>query len=171
MRKVYIILAVLLLLGVFALAWASEPVTPGPKDKCPVCGMIVSKYPKWVAEILFKDGTYVAFDGPKDMFRYYFNLGKYGKSADQIDAIYVTEYYTTKMVKADDKDLYFVIGSDVYGPMGMELIPVKGKEKAEIFMKDHKGKKMLQFSEITPNVLPKMKMKKMKMEHMQMEHM
>lgn len=169
MKRIYTALfAILFLIGAFTLVGASGPVTPAPKDKCPVCGMMVAKYPKWGAEIIFKDGTYAAFDGPKDMFRYYFNLGKYGKTQDQIEAIYVTEYYTTEMVRADDKELYFVVGSDVYGPMGMELVPVKGKEKAEIFMKDHKGKKMLQFSEVTPDVLPKMKMK---MEHMQMQHM
>ncbi len=149
--------------GVFA----SDFIKPSMKDKCAVCGMKVSMYPKWVAEIVFNDGTYVAFDGPKDMFRFYFNMSKYSKKTKaDIKEIYVTDYYTTKPVKATDEDVYFIVGSDVYGPMGVELVPVKGKASAETFMKDHKGKRMLKFNEVTPQDIPKgmmkMKMKKKK---------
>ena len=54
-----------------------KPFKPGATDKCPVCGMFVAKYPDWVAEIIFKDGSAVYFDGCKDMFKYYFNLKRY----------------------------------------------------------------------------------------------
>ena len=42
----------------FALAQtpAAELPKPGTKDLCPVCGMLVSKYPNWVATIVYKDG-------------------------------------------------------------------------------------------------------------------
>jgi nitrous oxide reductase accessory protein NosL len=130
------------------------PVKPGPQDKCPVCGMFVSGYPNWVAEIIFKDGAYAIFDGPKDMFKYYFNIPQYtkGKTKNDISALYVTEYYTTKVVSA--RDVYFILGSDVLGPMGNELIPVQGKEVAEQFFKDHKGTKIFAFDEITHQDIP-----------------
>jgi len=142
----------------------AEGPQPTKKDKCLVCGMAVSPYPNWVSAIEFKDGTRVFFDGPKDMFRFYFNMKKYGSDKTQADVstVYVTEYYSTKMMNAGDDDLYFITGSDVYGPMGMELVPVKGKKQAETFMKDHKGKRMLRFSEVTMKDIP-MKMKGMKM--------
>jgi nitrous oxide reductase accessory protein NosL len=137
-------------------AHGAEFIEPAKKDKCSVCGMFVYKYPEWIAEIIFKDGTYAVFDGPKDMFKYYFNMSRYnrGKTKEDISGIHVTEYYTTKHVSA--KDMFFVIGSDVYGPMGDELIPVKGRKEAETFAKDHKGKKILKFEQITPEDVPGM---------------
>ena len=44
-----------------------------PEDaKCPVCGMFVSKYPKWVAQIKIKMDIYHYFDGVKDMMKFLF---------------------------------------------------------------------------------------------------
>jgi nitrous oxide reductase accessory protein NosL len=155
MIKQAVFLIVLLLVGA-SVALAGEPdvVKPGPKDKCPVCGMFVAKYPSWLAEIVFKDGRYAVFDGPKDMFKYYFDIPRYekGKSKEDVAKIFVTDYYTTKWIPA--ADAFFILGSDVYGPMGEELVPVKGKREAEEFMKDHKGKKMLTFDQVTPEEIP-----------------
>jgi nitrous oxide reductase accessory protein NosL len=138
------------------IAHGAEFIEPAEEDKCPVCGMFVYKYPEWVAEIIFKDGTYAVFDGPKDMFKYYFSMSKYNrnKTKEDIAGIHVTDYYSTKHMSA--KDMFFVVGSDVYGPMGEELIPVKGKKEAETFARDHKGKKILTFEQITPSDVPGM---------------
>jgi len=46
-----------------------------------------------------------------------------------------------------------VIGSDVYGPMGHELIPFVTGEAAESFSKDHHGKEVLSFDDITPELI------------------
>ncbi len=43
----------------------------------------------------------------------------------------------------------YVTGSDIYGPMGRELIPFENGSDAREFMKDHKGKSILQFRQIT----------------------
>ncbi len=136
------------------LSYAGEPIKPKPGDKCPVCGMFVSLYPSWTAEIVFQDGTYAVFDGPKDLLKYYFNISRYNntKTVKDISGTYITEYYTTNMM--DAKDVYFIRGSDVMGPMGKELVPVKGKREALTFMRDHGGKKMLQFNEITALDIP-----------------
>jgi nitrous oxide reductase accessory protein NosL len=152
--KVWISIAVLLI-SLFGLSYAEGPVTPKSKDKCPVCGMFVSPYPQWTAEIIFKDGTYAVFDGPKDMLKYYFNIAKYNKekTVKDITGIYVTEYYTTKIMYA--RDVYFIKDSDVMGPMGKELVPVKGEREAGTFMRDHQGKKMLKFDEITMEDIPR----------------
>ena len=137
------------------VAAANEFTPPMPKDKCPVCGMFVYKYQKWVAEIVFKDGSYVVFDGCKDMFKYYFDMAKFTKtkSRDDIAEIYVTEYYTLKISKASE--VLFIVGSDVLGPMGHELIPVKGEDAAKIFMIGHLGDKAFRFDEIHPTDIPK----------------
>lgn len=134
-----------------SLSFAAErkPVEVKKTDKCQVCGMFVAKYKEWLAQVIFSDGTYAVFDGPKDMLRYYFNPAKYNPSKKQSDiqTLYVTEYYSTKLM--DARKLFYVSGSDVTGPMGAELVPLESEQKAKEFMKDHNGRKILKFSEIT----------------------
>jgi nitrous oxide reductase accessory protein NosL len=144
-------IGILIILVILSLSWAGErkPIKPSPKDKCPVCGMFVAKYPDFLAEVLFKDGSYALFDGAKDMFKYYFNLKKYNpsKTLSDIDSIYVTNYYDLTLING--YTAYYVLGSDVYGPMGKELIPFEKEGDAKEFMKDHKGKSLKKFKEIT----------------------
>ena len=110
--------------------------------------MFVAKYPDFLAEILFKDGTYAVFDGAKDMFKYYFNLKKYNpkKRREDIDSIHVTDYYNLTFI--DGYQALYVVGSNVFGPMGKELIPLGKDGDAKEFMKDHKGQSTLRFKEI-----------------------
>jgi copper chaperone NosL len=138
------------------LLWAGEtnPVKPGPKDKCPVCGMFVAKYPEWIAAVAFADGSVAFFDGVKDMLKYYYNMAKYapGKTAADIRAIHVMDYYRLEPI--DGRKAYYVAGSDAYGPMGKELIPFEQEAEAQEFMRDHKGKAVLPFEKIDlPQVL------------------
>ena len=151
--KSFLTLTLTLTLFSPGLAGERKPLKPTPKDKCPVCGMFVAKYPDFLAEVLFKDGTYTVFDGAKDMFKYYLNLKRYEPSKRQsdIDSIYVTDYYNLSLV--DGYEAIYIKGSDVYGPMGRELIPFPKEADAREFMKDHKGKSMLKFREITPEIV------------------
>ncbi len=117
-------------------------------SKCPVCGMFVYKYPKWAAKIVTKTHTHY-FDGVKDMMKFYFDPKGYGhdnKIKDFLD-IQVSDYYTLHQI--DAKTAWYVIGSNVYGPMGHELIPFKKKEDAKTFMKNHFGKELISFDNIT----------------------
>ena len=147
------ILAVALAVATPATAGDKAPVKPSDKDKCAVCGMFVTKYPGFTAQIIFKDGTYVVFDGVKDMFKYYFNLEKYNPSIKtmDIDSIYVTDYYELAWI--DGYEAFYAVGSDVFGPMGKEIIAFAKKEGADQFMIDHIGKDLLKFGEITPDVI------------------
>ena len=129
-------------------------------DKCPVCGMFVYKYPKWAAFIYYeKDGKskHLAFDGVKDMMKFYFEPAKWGKYKNiqnRIKKILVRDYYTLKPVLAEPA--WYVVGSDVFGPMGNELIPFKTEAAAKNFLRDHKGKKILRFNEITKELVYKL---------------
>jgi copper chaperone NosL len=139
----------LCLMATIVCAEQKKTAKPLLKDKCPVCGMFVAKYPDFVAEIIFKDGSYAVFDGVKDMLKYYFDIEKYNpkKKRSDIDAIYVTDYYDLKLI--DGFNAFYVMGSDVYGPMGRELISFRSRADAEVFRKDHHGKAVLQFNSIT----------------------
>ena len=124
-----------------------------PEDaKCPVCGMFVSKFPKWVAQIQLQDGHNHYFDGVKDMMKFYFNPTKYhAHSNEQILQMNVTDYYSLE--STDAKKAYYVLGSNVYGPMGEELIPFKNEDEAKKFMADHFGKKVVSFDEIKEEMI------------------
>ncbi len=150
---IIIIYLLLILMNTSVSAERVDPVKPSKKDKCPVCGMFVAKYPDWVGEIIYNDNMTVFFDGAKDLFKYYFNIKKYHpqKKQKEIKAIFVTEYYDLTLINAHNA--YYVIGSDVYGPMGRELIPLKNEGDAKEFMKDHQGKKIVRFKDVTPALI------------------
>lgn len=141
----------LILLTTFwaAFALAQPPPNPGPKHLCPVCGMLVSKYPNWVAVVTWKDGHAHFFDGAKDMFKFLHDLPKFapGHRKEEIAGIYVTDFYNLERI--DARKAVFVVGSDVLGPMGHELVPLATRADAEDFLRDHKGKKALGFDLIT----------------------
>lgn len=107
--------------------------------------MFVAPYPQWVAVLQMNDGHEYYFDGPRDMFIYYRGLAEYlpGATYDKVAQLFVTEYYTAGLVSASE--VFFVEGSNIPGPMGMELVPVAGLEAAETFLKDHAGQKLLRF--------------------------
>jgi copper chaperone NosL len=153
MKQAGLLIVVLLWLASASPAEAKDPVKPGEKDKCPVCGMFVAKYPDFVAQVIFKDGSYAVFDGVKDMLKYYFDIKKYtpSKSQSDIDSIYVTDYYDLTTI--DGYSAFYVLGSDVFGPMGKELIPFEAEDDSKEFMVDHVGKTLLKFKEINSNTL------------------
>ena len=121
--------------------------------KCPVCGMFVVKYPDWTATARFKDGSTFYYDGPKDLFSHYLDTARYtpGKRQADVVELAVKEYYSVTMI--DARSAFYVAGSDVYGPMGSELIPFSTEKDASSFKLDHKGKRILRFNEITPHIM------------------
>jgi len=132
---------------------ADQQIEITKQDRCPVCGMFVYKYPKWVAQIYFNDGSAYFYDGAKDMFKHIFNTEKYtpGKTVEKMTEILVTDYYEVELI--DAKSAFYVIGSDVLGPMGHELLPFKGQEAAKEFLEDHKGKSIMRYQDVTPAII------------------
>jgi copper chaperone NosL len=145
-------LAGFLLVSVAVAGEKAAPV-PSARDKCPVCGMFVAKYTEWTASVVYKDGATFFFDGPKDLFVYCLTPEKYdtGRKRADIAAVHVTDYYTLKAI--DGREAYYVLGSNVFGPMGKELVPFSKKADAEGFLKDHGGKSVLRFSDVTRQTL------------------
>ena len=128
-----------------AAALALEALQPDADDRCVVCGMLVAPYPNWVAVVSFPDGTDYFFDGPKDMFNFLFDLQQYRPDATlhEVAQVRVTEYYTLQ--QKDAREVFFVTGSDVLGPMGKELVPVAGEEAVKTFARDHGHSKVMRF--------------------------
>ncbi len=149
----FFLLLITLLWTVPAFSGQIDLPKPAQTDTCPVCGMFVSKYPSWVATVHYQDGHSHHFDGAKDMFKYLLDMPKWapGHRAEDIKAIGVTEYYGLRMI--DAKQAYYVIGSEVYGPMGHELVPLVSEEDAVEFMRDHKGVKIMRFDQVKQKLL------------------
>ena len=121
--------------------------------KCPVCGMFVVKYPEWAANIVTNKGHAHYFDGVKDMMKFYFEPSKFNHnhSQDELTKLYITDYYSLEMV--DAKKCFFVLGSNIFGPMGHELVPFKNEMDAVEFSKFHSGKAILKFNSITKQIV------------------
>ncbi len=153
MKRLVFSILVGILCATLAQADDFKPVKPTREDKCPVCGMFVAKYPDFLCEIVFKDGSHAFFDGAKDMFKYYLNLEQYNTSQKKSDigSVFVTDYYSLEMI--DGLTAYYVLGSNIFGPMGRELIPFKSQAEAKDFMVDHSGKSMARFDKVTHELM------------------
>lgn len=153
MKKLLPLAAPVLLAACLAAAADLPALEPSTRDKCPVCGMFTAKFPDFLSGIKFRDGSSLYFDGAKDLFKYLQNMSRYtpGKNAADITAITVKDYYSLSPV--DGRRAFYVAGSNVYGPMGHELIPFGSEKEAREFLKDHKGKRVLSFEQITPAVV------------------
>jgi len=135
------------------VALGGDPPKPGPGDKCPVCGMFVAKYPDWVAYAELSDGTRLVFDGAKDLFKFVLDPGKYlpSRTRKDVKTVTVTDYYA--LAPVDARAAAYVLGSDVFGPMGRELVPFAKRAEAEEFLKDHHGTRILTFDEVTADLV------------------
>ena len=129
------------------------PHHPGERDRCPVCGMLVAPFPEWTGQVQHGDGETAYFDGNKDLFTYLLNLERYAteKNRTNVVAVFVTNYYDGEMISA--RTAFFVVGSNVMGPMGSELVSHRTIEAAEDFMADHKGQRILRFDEVSEETL------------------
>lgn len=127
---------------------STPSIHPGDREVCAVCGAPVSRHPEWAAEVVHEDGSRVYFDGPKDLFRYLRHPERYAgeQPGRAIDAAWVTAYYDRSAVLA--RDALYVMGSDVAGPLGAELVPHATREDAEEFMVDHRGRRILTYREV-----------------------
>lgn len=131
---------------------AAAPKTPGPKDRCAACGMLVAPYESWVTQLHFADGSVAFFDGSKCLFRFLLRRAAEGERGEPaLAGGFVTGYYDLKPIPFDQA--WFVTGSDVTGPMGAELVPLATREEAEEFSADHQGRSIVRASDVTLELL------------------
>ena len=149
------VMSFLIICFLVAVSFAAEPKDSNlpHKEKCMACGMFVSMFADWNARIEFKDATQAIFCGAKCMFKYYLNMNKYNPSKNKNDVTVISVKDYDSATSIDALNAYFVIWSDVYGPMGHEPIPFEKEADAKRFLKEHKGKKILRFKDINPNLI------------------
>jgi len=90
------------------------------------------------------------------------HVSKYqpGEARETVRQVWVTEYYTTKQM--DARDVFFVVGTNLMGPMGLDLIPVQGKPAAENLKRDYTGELILTIDQITPEIVDRARKGKFK---------
>lgn len=114
------------------------------EERCKNCGMKIDPASAWNADLVGMDGQPVRFDTPRCAFTYW-RAGK--MQAKQLRA---QDYYDRQW--RDGADLRFVVGGDVLGPMGPDLVPVDAK-RASKFIQDHSADKAYATAEVTTDVL------------------
>jgi len=168
--KDLMVVAVALLIAAFIPANAAAATVDLPDGAkldlsvpCPICNMKPEESKLGPAAAVFKDGKVVGFDAAGDMFRYVLDPKKYGFDAGNIKDLFVTEHGAKNFL--DAKKAFYVVGSDVTGDMGPEVVPFSKKEDAEKFKSEHHGKNVATYVQITlDDVTSKKKMLKMKHE-------
>lgn len=121
-------------------ATADTPV-PGVKEqRCPVCGMNPANYPKWRAQITFRDGAVAAFDSPAEMFRFLGNMAKYDSRHASADIAEILATDFIRKSRIDARRASYVSGSSARGPMGPDLPAFENKADAEFFTRTAGGK-------------------------------
>ncbi len=99
-----------------------------------------------VAAAVFKDGRVVGFEGARCLFIYNSVPQKYDADVRDIKYQFVTDFVSKKFI--DLAKAFLVLGSNVKGPMGYELIAFSTKEEAAKFASENDGKWIVQLHEV-----------------------
>jgi nitrous oxide reductase accessory protein NosL len=150
-----------------------DPVTLTQADQCEVCGMIIANHPGPSTEIFYEDEqpsgheNPARFDSTWEAFQYDFERQNMGWTRS---AFYVTDYSTVDYelttdagdtlisthVRAEDfvdaTTVTFVVGSEVKGAMGRDLIAFSAQADAEAFQAEHGGD-LRAFDEVTEQTI------------------
>ena len=121
-------------------------IEPSADDRCLVCEMFPSRYPKHKCQIQTKDKRIYHFCSTRCLFTFLKNPAQYGRPGFDPLLIWVTDFSSGKWTGG--RCAYYVSGAkDVYGPMGVEAFPFNNKNEAMSFIDTHGGKLLL-FKEV-----------------------
>ncbi|MFB6352582.1 MAG: nitrous oxide reductase accessory protein NosL [Halobacteriales archaeon] len=150
-----------------------DPVALDGGKQCDVCGMVIADHPGPNGQIFYRDHAPEGHDNPawfdsvKEQFAYHFEkqrfdweaLVVYATDYSAVDYRLFTERDTTYISChvepgsfADAADLVYVVGSEVHGAMGPDLIPFGDRADATAFSGDHGGE-VLAYDDIDASTL------------------
>lgn len=132
--------------GVFSDGISLEPRQIESHRECPLCGMYPARYPQFNCQIIFEDGTCEAFDSAAGLMVYLLFSDKTGITPKPVGKIYFKHYLKESWLEADKT--FFVVGSEILGPMGIEFLPVDSEQGAKEVKKQEKGEDIIHFKKI-----------------------
>lgn len=150
MKKYSLICLLIVLFGLTNWAF-SQSIKIESHKKCPVCSMYPARYPQFHCQIVFKDGSYEAFDSASGLLVYLHFPDKTGIKLKPVAEIYFKDYLKESWLEADKA--FFVTGSEIRGPMGIQFLPVDSEQAAEELKKQAKGKDITHFKMINRQYL------------------
>jgi nitrous oxide reductase accessory protein NosL len=150
MKKYLLIFFLIILFGMTNWAF-SQPLEIESQKKCPLCSMYAARYPKFNCQIVFKDGSYEAFDSTIGLLVYLHFPDKTGIELKPIAGIYFKDYLKAGWLESDKS--FFVTGSDIRGPMGIQFLPVDSEQAANNLKKQAHGKDIVHFKMINREYL------------------
>ena len=122
-------------------------IEPGAADRCTVCEMYPSRYPRNKCQIQTSDRTIHHFCSTQCLFTLLKKPEEYLKSEFKLQLIWVVDYLSGKWISG--RAAYYIVGAkDVYGPMGFEAFPFYKKSDAESFVRNSGGNILL-FGQVT----------------------
>jgi nitrous oxide reductase accessory protein NosL len=125
---------------------SAQPKKIEAHKECPLCGMYPARYPQFSCQIVFTDGTYEAFDSAIGLLVYLLFPDKTGIKPKPVTKIYYKDYVKESWIEAGKT--FFVAGSEIMGPMGVEFLPVDSEQAAKELKKQEKGQDITHFKEI-----------------------
>lgn len=87
-----------------------------------------------------------------------FTVKDSSKAPPKLQKLELKDYYTTRTIRG--QDAYFVVGSDVLGPMGHDFVPFSDRASAEEFLKEHQGDAIHPFADVNLELVKKVVQKK-----------
>jgi copper chaperone NosL len=131
---------------------------------CPVCGMKVGGNLEaaatygyqagklsgfaGVAAAVFKDGTVASFDGARCLFVYNTIPKRVGIDVANIAHMFVTDFASKNLI--DVNEAFLVLGSNIHGFMGYDLIPFASRDAADKFLAEYGGRRVVQAPSLAP---------------------
>jgi|GEM_PF-330069 len=153
---------------------APDPVTLTTDDSCDVCGMVIPNHPGPSTEIFYADQQPSGHDNPA-RFDSTWEAFEYDFDRDwTVEAFYVTDYSSVEWsiseaggdrlisthpeasAFVDAEDVTFVVGSEIKGAMGRDLIAFSERADAESFRDDYGGS-LTTFDDVTPETIAQMR--------------
>lgn len=117
------------------------------QDRCPVCAMLPAKSPKFASAIALKDGRTYYFCGTGCMIRAWMHPEVFlGADKNELKQSVVREYMGGEFV--DGREAVWAAGSDVMGPMGPVLVPLKSETDLAAFKHRHGVKTTFRLDEM-----------------------
>jgi len=120
---------------------------PGAKTRCLVCGMYPAKFPKHRAQVSMADGSHHHFCSNQCLVHFMADQKKYLAGPGKVKSIWVTVYPDGGYEYA--MGLYYLVGSNILGPMGKEALPYRLKSDADSAAAKHGGS-VIHFKTLTP---------------------
>jgi hypothetical protein len=134
-------------LALFMVVGCHRTPSDAGTARCAFCGMRIPSDSHWAAGAVGQAGQPLAFDAPGCLFRY-----RASSAGAGLRGGWVTEYYGSAGTHTPIDAVEFMVGSDVVGPMGPDLIPVD-PSRADGFRRDHHPRATYRADDITATVL------------------